>query len=259
VEHDARTVGLIDLLYRDHNRIASYYAQLFGGRLSAHEKTTTTRESHSSDTKASLGVFASDLLNGRELTNSVRDSVDPHDLLVIDVLAELMGSGRVQDDPHRATHGALVHARGSIGFIDRTMLLIAASSLGFSVEDPSTRPRGKRESDESRNARALKKSLETMLMPSCFLLRCDDGTALVGTVKDNGMEEPISSYYFRHGSLGLSEVHLVGLVEHPSPSDLPLEGPLIATSQVAADALSAMVLPVDGVRVTPLVLYREVP
>ena len=36
------------------------------------------------------------------------------------------------------------------------------------------------------------------------------------TLEESGLEEPISAYYFKHGTAGLADVYLVGIKETPS-------------------------------------------
>jgi hypothetical protein len=80
---------------------------------------------------------------------------------------------------------------------------------------------------------------------------------VVGTIKEAGMEEPISTYYVKHGTAGLSSVYLVGIKEIPSPAFVLPEGPLISGAHAAAQALSDMMFPKDTIRVTPLALFRK--
>ena len=45
MEQDEQAVELYDFLYKDAGRIASYYAQIFSGRLSSLEETDSERDS----------------------------------------------------------------------------------------------------------------------------------------------------------------------------------------------------------------------
>jgi len=63
VEAEEQTGALYDFLYRDSNRIASYYAQLFGGRLSSFEETFGGR------------------LSSFEETDTTRDTLPPTGML----------------------------------------------------------------------------------------------------------------------------------------------------------------------------------
>ena len=110
-------------------------------------------------------------------------------------------------------------------------------------------------------ARALKQVilfLSKIVLPSGFLLNTVDGQNIVGTLKESGMEEPISTYYFKHGTAGLASVYVIGIKETPSHSvALPLEQ-MIGAGQAAAEALRGMMFPSDSTTVTPVALFREI-
>ena len=53
--------------------------------------------------------------------------------------------------------------------------------------------------------------LGAVAIPSAFMLQVNDGRQLAGTLKEAGMEEPISTYHFKHGVSGLADVHLIGI------------------------------------------------
>ncbi|MFN2456405.1 MAG: hypothetical protein ABR577_19595, partial [Pyrinomonadaceae bacterium] len=70
MESEEQTGALYDFLYRDSNRIASYYAQVFGGRLSSVEEIDTTRDIIDTTGHATVGVVGGDLKSSKE--NQVR-------------------------------------------------------------------------------------------------------------------------------------------------------------------------------------------
>lgn len=80
---------------------------------------------------------------------------------------------------------------------------------------------------------------------------------MAGTIKESGMEEPISSYYFKHGTAGLADVYLVGIKETPTLSFSLPNTQLMGAGQQAAQALSDLVFPPEAIRVTPIALFRE--
>jgi hypothetical protein len=52
--------------------------------------------------------------------------------------------------------------------------------------------------------------LSQVKIPSAYLLVGSGGVQIVGTPKDKGMQEPISTCYFKHGMAGLADVYLIG-------------------------------------------------
>ena len=71
------------------------------------------------------------------------------------------------------------------------------------------------------------------------------------------MEEPISSYYFKHGAAGLAEVYIIGIKEIPSEVFSLPQAQLIGAGQQAAQILSNLLFPSEAIRVPPLALFRK--
>src|SRR5262245_40164760 len=103
VAEEGQTAALYDFLYRDSNRIASYYAQLFSGRLSSIEETDATRESQDKDIKGDAKIVSGGLKWVKEATTGAKRVFDPHDMVATDVLAEL-GKRRVSTNVREAQH-----------------------------------------------------------------------------------------------------------------------------------------------------------
>lgn len=99
--------------------------------------------------------------------------------------------------------------------------------------------------------------LDALTIPSAFLLQASDGLQIAGTLKETGMEEPISTYYFKHGTAGLSDVYLVGIKEIPSPAFTIPGEQLFGAGQQAAQALCDLLFPKDAIRVTPIAMFRK--
>jgi len=61
MEQGEPPAALYDFLYRDSGRIASYYAQVFNGRLSPLEQTATDRTSEDKGAKLDIHIASGDL------------------------------------------------------------------------------------------------------------------------------------------------------------------------------------------------------
>ena len=60
--------ALYDFLYKDSNRIVSYYAQLFGGRLSSLEETGAERSTSEKSAKLNAPIIGGELKSAEEIT-----------------------------------------------------------------------------------------------------------------------------------------------------------------------------------------------
>jgi len=179
--------------------------------------------------------------------------IDPHDVITTDVLSYLIEHNMIGSDIESAEQGSLFIATGSLVFCDRFMLETAV----MAAEAATTKPKTQQERDSAAGVKWLKQFLAKVTFPSAYLLRTQEGEMVAGTIKDEGMEEPISTYYFRHGTAGLPGVFMIGIKELSSESfQLPMTQ-FIGAAQFAAQFLSNMVFPEESLKATPLAFFRK--
>ena len=257
MEQGEPPAALYDFLYRDSGRIASYYAQIFIGRLPSLEQTATDRTSEDKGAKLDIHIASGDLKHTSETMRSSKRTVDPHDTVTTDVLSYLQSSGHIEPGVLGAAHGGLVLTHGTLVLIDRAMAELAVLSFDLMISEEERKPKAKQDQASLQGMRFIREFLPQLAMPSAFVLQGSDGCQVAGTIKEEGMEEPISSYYFKHGAAGLPDVYLVGIKETPSESFTLPSTQLIGAGQQAAQALSDMLFPAGAVRVTPIALFRK--
>jgi hypothetical protein len=257
VEPEGQPVALYDFLYRDKGRLTSYYSQIFEGHLTTLEQTDVDRDSHKRKLKGSIEIVAGELEKTEEISASSKRTIDPHDLITTDVLTSLSEGSFISTDVATAPHGALVRARGTVVFADRHILEMAAIVFQGLAAQEKQKPRNKQDAAALNTYAMLDNLIKKIPLPSAFVLQTSEGAQVAGTIKDEGMEEPISTYYFRHGTAGLSEVYVIGIKEIPTPSFTLPNTLLLGAAQQAAEGLTQILVPPDAVRVTPLALFRE--
>jgi hypothetical protein len=172
-----------------------------------------------------------------------------------------MEGGRVSHDIENAPHGSLVITKGTLVFADRIMLETALAAFEATFQ-PNKKHKTLEEREEARNqvagVKILRVLLQKMSIPSAFLLHTSGSELVAGTIKDEGMEEPISTYYFKHGTAGLPDVYIIGIKEVSNRSfQLPTTH-LLGAAQEAAHYLQTMVFPPDATIVTPIALFRSI-
>lgn len=250
---------LVDYLYRDANRLASYSAQLFGSVTQSIETNQSTR--HTSDRRTQVGPPTIGVLEGKssqETAEGQKTTALPHDVVTSDLLTQLRLEGRVTRDVSSAPHGSLVLASGTIVFLDRNLIRTAALVTNDIANQSSTFEVGEVSPEgEATVSFSLSQLFSNFDFPSAFLLQSDKGTSVCGTLKETGMEEPISTYYFKHGNAGLSNVHLLGVKEVANSSLTLGESTLLGITQGLAQSLSDLLMPPDAIRVTPIAIFRE--
>lgn len=247
---------LYDFLYKDAERIASYYAQLFAGRLSSVEHATSNRDVQDATVKGSAGVVGGEAKTVSETLRSVRRVVDPHDLAVTNVLSYLLDNGHISGDINGAPDGSLVLVSGTLLFLDQLMLKLSMEAFA-QVSQSLQKPKNAAEREEQRVQRLGLKMMEQLTVPSAFMLEEENGYCVGGTVKESGMQEPINTYYFRHGNAGLTGVHAIGVKEDSvSPVSFP-GSPIISVGLELTKALKDLLFPETAIRITPIVIFRE--
>jgi len=256
-ESASESPSLYDFLYRDAGRMASYYAQIFSGRLSSLEQTDSERTSEDKGAKLNIHVASGDLKHTRETSRTAKRTIDPHDVITTDVLAFLGENNRIEPSVLEAAHGALVLTHGTLVFIERSMAELAVLSFDLMITEEERKPKKQQDPAGLQGMRFIREFLPQLSIPSAFVMQGSDGCQVAGTIKEDGMEEPISSYYFKHGAAGLANVYLIGIKEVPSEAFTLPSTQLIGAGQQAAQALTDMLFPPEAIRVTPLALFRK--
>ncbi|MBV9864849.1 MAG: hypothetical protein JO316_05835 [Abitibacteriaceae bacterium] len=257
MEPDRLTVNLFDFLYRDSSRISSYSAQMFGGLLASSSRGGTTSHTEDRSTKLGAAVASHEQKTSDQAQESESRVFDPHDAAIMDVFNVIVGSNSVHFDLLNAPHGSIVIALGTLVFVDRSMIEMSTIAIESKIRQERDKPRHSQDKAAIANFEMMEKFLQKAPIPSSFLLNTPFGLHVVGTIKDEGMEEPISTYYFKHGTGGLADVVLIGIKEVPSPIFDISEESLLGVSHVVADLLSSMIFPPDAMRVTPIAIYRQ--
>lgn len=204
--------SLYDFIYRDANRLNSYYAQLFSGRLISREQLDTNIETQERGGGVTAYIAKGDVKNSKQTQSSAKELIDPHDLATTDTLAQLLTSGLVSKDVENAAQGTFILAEGTVTFIDKYLLELADAGLEAVIEQEKAKGREQNKTI-IKQYEATRKVLPKLVLPSAFLLMAKNGLQLVGTIKDIGLEEPISSYYFKHGINGIADIYCLGIKE----------------------------------------------
>lgn len=256
MERDEPPDELYDFLYRDTGRFTSYYSQIFAGRLTSTEETDADRETRDRGLGGNLQVISGNVGKSEETSSISKRTIDPADLIPSDVLSSLQDGSFIKTDVAAAPHGALVQAKGTIVFADRHILEMSAVVFQGLIASEKQKPKNKQDKDALQSYMMIEGLLHKVPLPSAFVLQTAD-VKIAGTLKDEGMEEPISSYYFRHGTSGLSDVYVIGIKEEPTTSFTLPNTAFLAAAQQTAQALTTFLIPDDSIRVTPLCFYRK--
>ena len=162
------------------------------------EETDLDRESVDKTGKLSLTVLGGNIKTTEEFQLGSKRTIDPHDLIATDVLSYLQSNQLISVDVTNAPHGALVIALGTLVFADRHILELATVIFDGLIADEERKPKSQQDKSLIQSWKFIKNFLGKIPLPSAFLLQTNDGVQLAGAIKEAGMEEPISTYYFKH-------------------------------------------------------------
>jgi hypothetical protein len=255
-EHKKQTVELYDFLYRDTARIASYYAQLFKGNLTSSEKTNSETGSAETRVSASLKIVEGSQNATSQFNTSLKEISDPHDMRTVDVLSTLRSSAV---DLAAAQQNDVVLVHGTLLLVDGLMVKLADSYFDTAIAAEKAKPRLKQDAQQIQNLKMVRVLMQKIDFPSAFLLKADNGSTVCGTLKNDGLGEPISTYYVKHGAAGMPDVFIIGLKEASSLS-IKFDGisDFLSASQSIAKALSDSIFEPNAIRLTPISMFRRI-
>lgn len=251
-------VSLYDFLYKDVTKISSFYAQLFKGNLLQIERIVSEKSSDSSSIKGDIKIIGGEKKSIEELIESKKETVDPHDMATTDVLAYFVENDYIKDFTE-AKNGDLVLVKGSINFIDKNILEMALVSIDFfnkSISSFIPAKDGRQKSQIQNLFKMVKDILSKAPFNSLYLLNSND-ILISGTIKEQYLDEPISSYYFKHGSSNLPDIYLLGIKEVSSEESNFSNESLMGFSQTMSKTINQFIFTSETIKVTPLAIFRK--
>ena len=257
MDHEEPAANLHDFLYRDQARFGSFYAQLFEGKLSTIERSSSERRQKDLIGKAGVAGFGGERKSTTDVQEIHKEVIDPNDMVTLDVLTRLKEANRFRDDPTVAPAGSILLVKGSIVFIDRSMIEIARIFWDTMVDAENNKPKHERDQSVIDSLSVMSQILGKLAIPSTFCFGTERGEEIVGVIHDSGMSEPISSYYFKHGAEGIPEVFLVGIKEAKTTAIQFPQTDLISAGRTTAETLSKLIFPKTAIRVTPIAVFRK--
>jgi hypothetical protein len=249
-------VVLYDFLYKDNERIASYYAQLFQGRTISTETTTANREGTDRVGKGNAWAISGELKFVKEKVETLKEIQDPHDKATVEVLSYFADYDFLYHDIESAPHGGLVLVRGQVHMIDGSLLKIMSKMAEKMVEAETLKPIEEQNIEQILNLQVVLEVLPFIDLPSALVCNEEGGNVVCGTLKNSGTQEPVIHYNIKHGVGGLNGVYLLGIKEETFTEEVGEVSNMLGLTRVMADALTQLMFPPNSYRMTPLALFR---
>jgi hypothetical protein len=263
-----QTEELYDFLYRDHNRLNLYYSQIFQGKLISIEETDNSQEGTDTEAKLDTKLFGYKKTNKNSDFNQTKKTIDPIDMNAQDVLSHL-SQNRIREDYQDAPFGSLVLVKGKLSFFDKNLLSVAAEGYKLFNENQSTKPnlasaakhnkhkQNPQRSEEELGMQLIEKMIADGFIQPVFFIETEDGDSITGTIKEQGLEEPVSSYYIKFGGKGLSAVYCVGIKEETGTNEI-IQSEMVTGMQHFTNLLSTLLVGDNAIRITPIALFRKI-
>lgn len=258
---------LYDFIFIDQPRIRSLYTQLFTGFLAERETIASESNRRGRSLQAGGDPFGSIAsVNEQEVSDSSASRIDPHDLVLKDVLSRLSELGMICHDPAGAAPGNFLLLKGRVGIVDfslcQGLLSLLPDILGIAEEGPS--PRNKQRARADRNERKLATLLQKIsaLVPwsVTVLLQNDDVTAW-GAISKEALRADPGHIMLKSGPVLAGQWYMLAIVD-VAPNDEA--GTITGLSEFAQGLLDGLASirvavgkPDHCIGVTPLLVFRE--
>ncbi len=247
---------LFNFLYRDQDALNSYYAQAFDGVVRSIQQgnSKTTSKTHKS---TPLGIAAPILKYSHErqklMSETDTQSIDPHDIITLDVLQWLEETGFIQHDISLITEASFLKVTGDLLFIDQNLLTLSMSE-GLKMFQNRTLPVELPEMVKPFIEATINVVRQTVTEPSVLLVSGE--TVLMGEIKGSYLSSKIANRYMTTGGKYLTSVTMIGLLTKYIPYSAP-EGSMLASFTQLADSMSNMFSLHATHTIQPLVIYQE--
>jgi len=236
-----------DFVYYDPIRIASLYAQMFGGLLSGMSLEDQKSQSKMNSLESAKRGQGESTASAGGSAESYGRSFEPHHLIVVDVLKRIAESKTVESCPVAAKSNAIIRVKGRVAFFDPRLWRVDNPMALYSTTMKT----------------GIDIMLDNALLAVTYVFKSDDEKHLCGVINENGLTDSLGSHYFRYGLSGLGDVILIGIKDCQEigsvlPANPNAPSPLMASIQKAAQVMNGSILPFGMPRVTPLAIYREI-
>lgn len=254
---EEQAVSLYDFLYKDLSKISSYYAQVFSGHLTKIEKTSSSDESLEKNTGGDVKVLKYEQTHKENISEQTKNVFDPHDLTTTDVLTFLMENGFVRKNPSHAGNGELVLIEGSLLLMDKMILELSVSGIESMLAFAGQGQKSQDIKNLKSFTTVMKNFIQKMPIDATYLLK-SDGLYFSGTIKEQYMDDPVSSYYLKYGSKGITDVFLIGIKNFSDETFEVEENSLFGYGQKNIDAIQNLIIPQNAISITPIAIFRKV-
>lgn len=271
---------LYDFLYIDQERVRSLYAQLFSGLLGAIENVAS--ESTSKTTGGQIGGDPVGHLGRHYATEEMEsrlERMDPHDLVLRDVLQGLADHDLISTDLNGLECGSLVLLHGDITILNfaimRDFMDVLPDMVPAEGGDPAL-PKKARRHEAKKTRRETEYGLKVMrgistMVPWTVQVVVEDGSGMTawGAISADNLRDAPGNLALKHGPTLAGKWFMLAIVD-VLPQDDAVDDLAEAAERAAKypGTISGMIQAGYGIRnafgrpqehlgVTPLLIFRK--
>ena len=199
-------------------------------------------------------------MNYSEKSDEEMESIiNPKDFLTNDILHHLFSNGFIHDEKS-ITPNNLCMVQGDLFFIDNSVITFMLESLDSMKDALSNDELGVANTTEKKQLIKMLQGMKKMLnnkpfQPALILTSYSSGVSYCGTYKEQFLIDNVMSFYFKHGTGGISDIYMVGIVEDTVFN--PNENSFVSAAGKLANALNSMVFPDNKRNIFPIALFRK--
>lgn len=250
--------SLYDYYYIDNERVASFYAQIYGGLLKEMSIRSTSQETSELEPKGTAGVFSIRGSYKEFVEESKIETLIPGDVVVEDVLSALLDLSKLRAFED-ASENEFFLAEGSISILPKELVPMITEQLVnlLSVMEHRELQMSKSEKKKfERMARESAKVFKSLPWDTLVYVKTATETALIGNLKEKFIREKVTSLLLKHQGESIPSCYVLGIKEGSATSSLPSELAELVRSYVGT--LKEFLMPQETNWFTPVAIFRKV-
>lgn len=255
---------LYDFLFIDYPRVQSLYSQLYSGLLS--KITSLVADTKSKEIEIKVGgppIGSLSSLRKEQSEQSRSEAVDPHDVILRDVLGGLIDAGMISSNLTLARPGNIILIQGKAYILDFGVFENMLQILPYMVTTEGSGPRADRKKHvkDMKSGVDILKGLAKIVPWSIHLLMESEGVTTWGAIKKEQFRDDPANLALKYGSCLAGEWYMLGIVDIIADLDTshnPSFPDIVRSLIQAVNAMRpAFGRPDNFIGVTPLLLFRK--
>ncbi|WP_291323232.1 hypothetical protein [Desulfonatronospira sp.] len=257
---------LYDFLYIDHERVKSIYAQLFSGLLGAIENVASESRTKSSEGQIGGSPLGHALLGSSATQNESKlEMLDPHDLILRDVLQGLHEENFIVSDTSSISPGNFILLNGTVSILDLNAYKHFIGIMPQFLEQPVTAPKKGKDKQihkhHQKQAASLSQLISDVVPWSLQVIIEDKRSTAWGAINGNNLRDAPGNLMLKHGSTLVGEWYILGIVDALAnqfgQKNTSFPEALEGLAQASEGIRAGFGRPDNFVGITPLLIFRK--